>query len=73
MPPRHQTPPHTGLTRPTRQPIGKVSNCDYKIWHLSPGRTYDLKNRPTCGYLRSIFSGFADGDLCNGANCASSM
>lgn len=40
---------------------------NYKIWHLSPGRTFDFKNRPTCGYyLKSVTNGIADSNLYNG-------
>lgn len=40
---------------------------DYKIWHLSPGDTYDFAHRPTCGYyLRSVVSGTADANLYSG-------
>ncbi|GGV00289.1 hypothetical protein GCM10010275_43830 [Streptomyces litmocidini] len=39
----------------------------YKIWRLTPGSTFDFKNRPTCGYyLRSVTNGVADANLYNG-------
>ncbi|KOX23324.1 hypothetical protein ADL06_22385 [Streptomyces sp. NRRL F-6491] len=47
----------------------------FKIWRLTPGATFDFKNRPTCGYyLRSVTNGVPDADLYNGtpvANCGS--
>ncbi|MEU7112725.1 pre-peptidase C-terminal domain-containing protein [Streptomyces sp. NPDC046182] len=39
----------------------------FKIWRLTPGSTFDFKNRPTCGYyLRSVTNGVADANLYNG-------
>ncbi|MDX2291002.1 MULTISPECIES: pre-peptidase C-terminal domain-containing protein [Streptomyces] len=39
----------------------------FKIWRLTPGSTFDFKNRPTCGYyLRSVTNGVTDADLYNG-------
>ncbi|MEW5626328.1 PPC domain-containing protein, partial [Streptomyces hydrogenans] len=47
----------------------------FKIWRLTPGSTFDFKNRPTCGYyLRSVTNGVADTNLYNGTpqtNCGS--
>lgn len=47
----------------------------FKIWRLTPGSTFDFKNRPTCGYyLRSVTNGVADANLYNGTpvtNCGS--
>ncbi|MFI1654711.1 pre-peptidase C-terminal domain-containing protein [Streptomyces sp. NPDC020472] len=46
----------------------------FKIWRLTPGSTFDFKNRPTCGYyLRSVTNGVADANLYNGTpitNCS---
>ncbi|MER5308498.1 pre-peptidase C-terminal domain-containing protein [Streptomyces sp. NPDC002773] len=48
----------------------------FKIWRLTPGATFDFKNRPTCGYyLRSVTNGVPDANLYNGTpvtNCGSS-
>ncbi|MET9621961.1 pre-peptidase C-terminal domain-containing protein [Streptomyces sp. NPDC006464] len=48
----------------------------YKIWRLTPGSTFDFKNRPTCGYyLRSVTNGVADANLYSGTpvtNCGAS-
>ncbi|MET7758900.1 hypothetical protein ABZT27_29970 [Streptomyces sp. NPDC005389] len=39
----------------------------FKIWRLTPGSTFDFKNRPTCGYyLRSVTNGVADPNLYSG-------
>ncbi|MER7763129.1 pre-peptidase C-terminal domain-containing protein [Streptomyces sp. NPDC097619] len=39
----------------------------FKIWRLTPGTTFDFKNRPTCGYyLRSVTNGTPDTNLYNG-------
>ncbi|WP_254047182.1 hypothetical protein [Streptomyces aureus] len=39
----------------------------FKIWRLTPGGTFDFKNRPTCGYyLRSVTNGVTDANLYNG-------
>ncbi|MGW4780927.1 hypothetical protein ACWEPA_30265 [Streptomyces filamentosus] len=39
----------------------------FKIWRLTPGSTFDFKNRPTCGYyLRSVTDGVADPNLYSG-------
>ncbi|MEU0718664.1 pre-peptidase C-terminal domain-containing protein [Streptomyces lavendulocolor] len=39
----------------------------FKIWRLTPGSTFDFKNRPTCGYyLRSVTNGIADTNLYSG-------
>ncbi|MCB5166995.1 hypothetical protein LG634_19395 [Streptomyces bambusae] len=39
----------------------------FKIWRLTPGSTYDFRNRPTCGYyLRSVTNGVPDANLYNG-------
>lgn len=39
----------------------------FKIWRLTPGSTFDFKNRPTCGYyLRSVRNGIADPNLYSG-------
>ncbi|MFL9681518.1 pre-peptidase C-terminal domain-containing protein [Streptomyces sp. KL110A] len=36
----------------------------FKIWRLTPGSTFDFKNRPTCGYyLRSVTNGVTDANL----------
>ncbi|MFF3773106.1 pre-peptidase C-terminal domain-containing protein [Streptomyces sp. NPDC002232] len=47
----------------------------FKIWRLTPGSTFDFKNRPSCGYyLRSVDNGVADSSLYSGApqtNCGS--
>ncbi|MGW1963563.1 pre-peptidase C-terminal domain-containing protein [Streptomyces sp. NPDC001935] len=40
---------------------------NYKIWRLSPGATFDFKNRPDCGYYRrSVTNGVADANLYSG-------
>ncbi|MEV6019442.1 MULTISPECIES: pre-peptidase C-terminal domain-containing protein [unclassified Streptomyces] len=48
---------------------------NYKIWQLSPGATFDFKNRPACGYYRrSVTNGVADANLYSGTpetNCGS--
>ncbi|MFB8243985.1 hypothetical protein ACFC5X_02835 [Streptomyces sp. NPDC055952] len=45
----------------------------FKIWRLTPGTTFDFRNRPTCGYyLRSVTNGVPDSGLYNGTpvtNC----
>ncbi|MFE2009111.1 pre-peptidase C-terminal domain-containing protein [Streptomyces sp. NPDC059491] len=45
----------------------------FKIWRLTPGTTFDFRNRPTCGYyLRSVNNGVADANLYSGTpvtNC----
>ncbi|MFC9491631.1 PPC domain-containing protein, partial [Streptomyces hydrogenans] len=39
----------------------------FKIWRLTPGSTFDFKNRPTCGYyLRSVTNGVTDANLYSG-------
>ncbi|MFJ5707213.1 pre-peptidase C-terminal domain-containing protein [Streptomyces sp. NPDC093105] len=39
----------------------------FKIWRLTPGSTFDFRNRPTCGYyLRSVTNGVTDANLYNG-------
>ncbi|MEV6247722.1 pre-peptidase C-terminal domain-containing protein [Streptomyces sp. NPDC051742] len=47
----------------------------FKIWRLTPGGTFDFKNRPACGYyLRSVTNGVTDANLYNGTpltNCGS--
>ncbi|MFJ9721584.1 hypothetical protein ACIRP3_02450 [Streptomyces sp. NPDC101209] len=49
---------------------------NFKIWHLTPGTTFDFKNRPTCGYyLRSVTAGVPDANLYDGTpvtNCGQS-
>ncbi|MFF5390358.1 pre-peptidase C-terminal domain-containing protein [Streptomyces sp. NPDC013012] len=39
----------------------------FKIWRLTPGSTFDFKNRPACGYyLRSVTNGVTDPNLYSG-------
>ncbi|GGR54171.1 hypothetical protein GCM10010282_54180 [Streptomyces roseolus] len=39
----------------------------FKIWRLTPGATFDFKNRPTCGYyLRGVTNGVVDANLYDG-------
>ncbi|MBM9624295.1 hypothetical protein [Streptomyces zhihengii] len=54
--------------RPERAVPGRsLSYSGFKIWHLTPGSTFDFKNRPTCGYyLRSVTNGVPDPNLYNG-------
>ncbi|MGW5736458.1 MULTISPECIES: hypothetical protein [Streptomyces] len=43
----------------------------FKIWHLTPGATFDFAQRPTCGYyLRSVIDGRADAGLYDGTPSA---
>lgn len=40
---------------------------NYKIWRLTPGTTFDFKNRPACGYYRrSVTNGVTDPNLYTG-------
>ncbi|GAA2936884.1 hypothetical protein [Streptomyces enissocaesilis] len=57
-----------GDHRPERADPGRpLTYYDYKIWRLRPGRTFDFKNRPACGYyLRSVVNGVADRGLYDG-------
>ncbi|MFD9098494.1 cyanophycinase [Streptomyces collinus] len=57
-----------GDHQPEQAAPGKaLTFSDYKIWRLTPGSTFDFKNRPTCGYYRrSVTNGTADGNLYNG-------
>ncbi|WP_435191133.1 pre-peptidase C-terminal domain-containing protein [Streptomyces sp. bgisy126] len=52
-----------------------LTYSDFKIWRLTPGATFDFKNRPTCGYyLRSVTNGTPDPNLYSGTpvtNCGS--
>ncbi|MFF9624720.1 hypothetical protein [Streptomyces griseosporeus] len=45
----------------------------FKIWRLTPGTTFDFRNRPSCGYyLRSVTGGVPDPGLYSGTpvtNC----
>ncbi|MFB7026599.1 MULTISPECIES: pre-peptidase C-terminal domain-containing protein [unclassified Streptomyces] len=44
-----------------------LTYSDFKIWRLTPGTTFDFKNRPTCGYyLRSVTNGTPDPNLYSG-------
>lgn len=44
-----------------------LSFSNYKIWKLATGATFDLANRPTCGYYRrSVTNGAISGDPYNG-------
>ncbi|MEU3726422.1 hypothetical protein [Streptomyces sp. NPDC031705] len=44
-----------------------LTYSDFKIWRLTSGRTFDFKNRPTCGfYLKSVTNGVADSNLYSG-------
>ncbi|MFF5497635.1 hypothetical protein [Streptomyces aquilus] len=39
----------------------------FEIWRLTPGATFDFRNRPTCGYyLRSVTAGVPDANLYSG-------
>lgn len=57
-----------GDHQPEKAVSGKpLTFSDYKIWHLTGGRTFDFKNRPTCGYYRrSVNNGVPDPNLYNG-------
>ncbi|MFF0205182.1 hypothetical protein [Streptomyces sp. NPDC005017] len=50
-----------------------LTYSNFKIWRLTPGTTFDFRNRPTCGYyLRSVTNGTPDANLYNGTpvtNC----
>ncbi|MEV4561589.1 hypothetical protein AB0K51_32040 [Kitasatospora sp. NPDC049285] len=38
-----------------------------RIWHLTPGSTHDVANRPACGsYTRSVVNGNPDASLSSG-------
>ncbi|MFI0986223.1 pre-peptidase C-terminal domain-containing protein [Streptomyces exfoliatus] len=44
-----------------------LTYSDFKIWRLTPGSTFDFRNRPTCGYyLRSVTNGVTDANPYNG-------
>ncbi|MFE5971694.1 pre-peptidase C-terminal domain-containing protein [Streptomyces sp. NPDC056460] len=44
-----------------------LTYSNFKIWRLTPGTTFDFKNRPTCGYyLRSVTNGVPDANLYSG-------
>lgn len=44
-----------------------LSFSNFKIWKLLPGATFDLANRPACGYYRrSVTNGAISGDPYNG-------
>ncbi|MFI8370702.1 hypothetical protein [Streptomyces sp. NPDC085466] len=44
-----------------------LTYTNFKIWRLTPGSTFDFKNRPTCGYyLRSVTNGVPDRNLYSG-------
>ncbi|MEU9234477.1 hypothetical protein [Streptomyces subrutilus] len=57
-----------GDHQPERAVSGQpLTYSNYKIWRLTPGRTFDFKNRPTCGYyLKSVTNGVADSNLYSG-------
>ncbi|MFF5025455.1 pre-peptidase C-terminal domain-containing protein [Streptomyces collinus] len=57
-----------GDHQPEQAAAGKaLTFSNYKIWRLTPGSTFDFKNRPTCGYYRrSVTNGTADANLYNG-------
>ncbi|MFE2475241.1 pre-peptidase C-terminal domain-containing protein [Streptomyces sp. NPDC059389] len=57
-----------GDHQPEQATTGKpLTFSGYKVWHLTPGQTYDFRNRPTCGYyLRSVTAGVIDSDPYNG-------
>jgi cyanophycinase-like exopeptidase len=57
-----------GDHQPEQAVSGKpLTYSNYKIWRMSPGATYDFKNRPTCGYYtRSVTNGVADSNLYTG-------
>ncbi|WP_411075886.1 pre-peptidase C-terminal domain-containing protein [Streptomyces sp. cmx-4-7] len=54
--------------QPEQAVAGKpLTYSGFKIWRLTPGSTFDFKNRPTCGYyLRSVTNGVTDANLYNG-------
>ncbi|MFB7810383.1 hypothetical protein V6P99_37440 [Streptomyces virginiae] len=62
-----------GDHQPERAVSGQpLTFSDYKIWRLSPGRTFDFKNRPTCGYyLKSVTNGVADSNVYSGTPATS--
>ncbi|MEW2371407.1 hypothetical protein AB0940_18885 [Streptomyces sp. NPDC006656] len=44
-----------------------LTYSNFKIWRLTSGRTFDFKNRPTCGYyLKSVTNGVTDSNLYDG-------
>ncbi|MFE0674168.1 pre-peptidase C-terminal domain-containing protein [Streptomyces sp. NPDC058867] len=51
-----------------------LTYTNFKIWRLTPGTTFDFRNRPSCGYyLRSVTNGVPDPNLYSGTpitNCA---
>ncbi|MEU7909358.1 hypothetical protein [Actinoplanes sp. NPDC049118] len=48
-------------------PGQSLTYSGYKIWRITPGGTFDFKNRPTCGYyLRSVTNGTPSANLYNG-------
>lgn len=48
-----------------------LSFSNFKIWKLATGTTFDLANRPTCGYYRrSVTNGAIDGDPYEGTPVA---
>ncbi|MGR8007407.1 transposase family protein [Streptomyces hypolithicus] len=57
-----------GDHQPERAVAGaRLTYRDYKIWRLTPGKTFDFRNRPVCGYyLRSVVDGRADANLYSG-------
>ncbi|MGW4271914.1 cyanophycinase [Streptomyces seoulensis] len=57
-----------GDHQPEQAVAGKpLTFRDYKIWHLTGGRTFDFRNRPACGYYRrSVTNGVPDANLYNG-------
>ncbi|MDX2592047.1 MULTISPECIES: pre-peptidase C-terminal domain-containing protein [Streptomyces] len=58
-----------GDHQPEQAVAGKpLTFSNYKIWHLTGGRTFDFASRPTCGYYRrSVNNGVPDANLYNGA------
>ncbi|MFC9269030.1 hypothetical protein ACFTXJ_14815 [Streptomyces zhihengii] len=63
-----------GDHRPERADAGRpLSYAGFKIWRLTPGQTFDFRNRPTCGYyLRSVTNGVPDPNLYDGTPSACS-
>ncbi len=57
-----------GDHQPEQAVSGKpLTYSNYKIWQLTPGMTYDFKNRPTCGYyLKSVTNGVPSTNLYSG-------
>ncbi|MFD3697952.1 hypothetical protein ACFWUZ_17635 [Streptomyces sp. NPDC058646] len=57
-----------GDHQPERAVPGQpLTYSDYKIWRLTSGRTFDFKNRPTCGYyLKSVTNGVTDSNPYHG-------